>query len=98
MSVDDILPVAQDKNLEVSHGSCFSHPKSDLSKSWHLYLQNESRMESHRVPVAHVCNPSYSVGRDQENLSLKPAWANSSQDPISKKNPSHKHLVEWLKV
>jgi hypothetical protein len=29
--------------------------------------------------VAHVCNPSYSRGRDQEEHSLKPAWANSSE-------------------
>jgi hypothetical protein len=35
-----------------------------------------------QVPVAHACNPSYSGGRDQEDLSSKPAWANSSQDPI----------------
>jgi hypothetical protein len=36
------------------------------------------------APVAHACNPSYSGGRDQEEHSLKPAWANSSQNPISK--------------
>jgi hypothetical protein len=36
------------------------------------------------APVAHACNPSYSGGRDQEDCSLKPAWANSSQDPILK--------------
>jgi hypothetical protein len=34
--------------------------------------------------VAHACNPSYSEGRDQEDRGSKPAWANSSQDPISK--------------
>jgi hypothetical protein len=34
--------------------------------------------------VAHTCNPSYSGGRDQEDRSLKPAQANSSQDPIFK--------------
>jgi hypothetical protein len=39
--------------------------------------------------VAHACNPSYSGGRDQEDQSLKPVWANSSWDPISKK-PSTK--------
>jgi hypothetical protein len=33
-------------------------------------------------------NPSYSGGRDQD-CGLKPAWANSLQDPISK-NPSQK--------
>jgi hypothetical protein len=30
--------------------------------------------------VAHACNPSYSGARDQEDQSLKPAQANSSQD------------------
>jgi hypothetical protein len=39
-----------------------------------------------KSPVAHACIPSYSRGRDQENFSLKPARANSSRDPISKKN------------
>jgi hypothetical protein len=38
------------------------------------------------VPVAHACNPSYSGGRQQEDCSSKPAWANSLQDPISKKH------------
>jgi hypothetical protein len=36
------------------------------------------------APVAHTCNPRYSGGRDKEDQGLKPAWANSSQDPISK--------------
>jgi hypothetical protein len=31
-----------------------------------------------KVPVAHTCNPSYSVGRDQEDNGSKPARANSS--------------------
>jgi hypothetical protein len=39
--------------------------------------------------VAHAYNPSFSGGRDQEDCGSKPAWANSSQDPISK-NPSQK--------
>jgi hypothetical protein len=34
--------------------------------------------------VAHAYNPSYSGGRDQEDHSLKPAQANSSQNPILK--------------
>jgi hypothetical protein len=34
--------------------------------------------------VAHTCNPSYSGGRDKEDWGLKPVWANSLQDPISK--------------
>jgi hypothetical protein len=43
-----------------------------------------------QVPVAHTCNPSYSGGRDQEDPSLKPAWANSFRDPISKKKTQQK--------
>jgi hypothetical protein len=35
--------------------------------------------------VAHICNPSYSGGRDPEDHSLKAAGANSLQDPISEK-------------
>jgi hypothetical protein len=39
--------------------------------------------------VAHAYNPSYSGDRDQEDRGLKPAWANSSWDPISEKlNPA----------
>jgi hypothetical protein len=34
--------------------------------------------------VTHACNPSYSGGRDQEHHSSKPAWANSSLDPVLK--------------
>jgi hypothetical protein len=40
--------------------------------------------------VAHTCNPRYSGGRDQEDLSWKPKQENSSRDPILKKNPSQK--------
>jgi hypothetical protein len=37
----------------------------------------------------HTCNPNYSGGRDQEDHSSKPAWANSSPDPIPKKSITH---------
>jgi hypothetical protein len=37
------------------------------------------------APMAHTCNRSYSGGRDQEDCNLRPAWVNSSQDPILKK-------------
>jgi hypothetical protein len=47
--------------------------------------------------VAHICNPSYSVGRDLEDHGSKPAQANSSQDLISK-IANRKGLTEWLKV
>jgi hypothetical protein len=49
------------------------------------------------VLVAHACNPSYSGGRDQEDLGSKPAQANSSRDYVE--NTGHiKELLEWLKV
>jgi hypothetical protein len=47
---------------------------TDSNKTWN----------TGRVLVAHVCNPSYSGGRDQEALGSKPVWANSSRDPVSK--------------
>jgi hypothetical protein len=40
--------------------------------------------------MAHVCNPRYSGGRDQEDHSSKSAWANSMQDLISKKTLHNK--------
>jgi hypothetical protein len=38
-----------------------------------------------QAPGAHVCNPSYSGGRDQEDGGSKTAQANSLRDPSSKK-------------
>jgi hypothetical protein len=40
--------------------------------------------------IAHICNPSYSRGRDQEDQGLKPSQANSSKDPITKKPTTKK--------
>jgi hypothetical protein len=48
--------------------------------------------------VADTCNPCYSGSKDQEDHSSKPAWANSSKDPISKKTYHKKGLAEWLQV
>jgi hypothetical protein len=48
--------------------------------------------------VTHTYNLSYSGGSDQENHGSKPAWANSSRDPTSKKSFTKIGLVEWLKV
>jgi hypothetical protein len=51
------------------------------------------------VTVAHICNPSFPGGRDQEDHGSKPAQENSSTDPILEKKKNHrKGLVEWLKV
>jgi hypothetical protein len=48
--------------------------------------------------VAHVCNSSYSGGREQEDRGLKPARANSSTRPYLEKPFTKIGLVEWLKV
>jgi hypothetical protein len=47
------------------------------------------------VLVVHSCNAGYSVSRDWEDRGLKPARANSSQDP--QRTHHRKGLVEWLK-
>jgi hypothetical protein len=43
-------------------------------------------------------NPIYSGCREQEFRGSKPAQANSSRDPISKKSITKIGLVEWVKV
>jgi hypothetical protein len=46
--------------------------------------------------VAHACNPRHSGGRNQENHSLKTAWANTLQDPISKIPITHKKRADGV--
>jgi hypothetical protein len=46
------------------------------------------------VLVAHIYNPSYSEGRDQENCGSKPAWANISARSYLKKKPFKKRSAE----
>jgi hypothetical protein len=41
-------------------------------------VEDNSKISLSWVLMAHASNPSYSGGRDQEDLSLKPAQANSS--------------------
>jgi hypothetical protein len=60
------------------------------------------RTQDHLDAVAHICNPRYLGGTDQEECSSKPAQANHSQDPISKISnikkkvhpPTHAH-PQW---
>jgi hypothetical protein len=53
---------------------------------------------SGQVPAAHVCNPSYSEGRDQEDGSSKQAWGKYFMRPYLEKKPNTKKgLAEWLK-
>jgi hypothetical protein len=49
--------------------------------------------------VVHTCNPSYSGGRDQEDLGSKPPHRQIVQETIAQKKTLHKKgLVEWLEV
>jgi hypothetical protein len=56
------------------------------------------KTELSRMPVAHACIPSYSVGKNQEDLISKPGWQiickTLSQNTLLQKIG----LVEWLKV
>jgi hypothetical protein len=75
---DRFIPLLKHTISEDPKGTCdlFSHKNF-------MYLS--------QVPVAHICNPSYSGGRDLEDCSWKPARANTSGDPISKKNTTKKY-------
>jgi hypothetical protein len=57
---------------------------------WHKDYKACKEVEKCQVPVAHTYNHSYSGGINQEGGSLKPAWANSLQDTISKKSITKK--------
>jgi endogenous inhibitor of DNA gyrase (YacG/DUF329 family) len=65
-----------------------------------FYMNKTSNKNQETSPalVAHVCNPSYSGGRDQENHGSKPAQANSSVRPYCKKTFTKIELMEWLNV
>jgi hypothetical protein len=62
-----------------------------------MRTEDESQ-PSRALLVAHVCNPSYSGGRNQEDRSSKPTQANSSTRPYLEKPFTKIGLVEWLKV
>jgi hypothetical protein len=56
--------------------------------SFNEFVQLDKDSIQSQVLVAHTYNPSYSGGRGQDRGS-KPAQANSSQNPISKKKKIH---------
>jgi hypothetical protein len=66
-----------------------------LSSSPSTAKKKKKEKYESQEPVAHTCHPSYSGGRDQEDHGSKPAWANSSRDPISK-NTHYKGLANGL--
>jgi hypothetical protein len=59
----------------------YRHPLPPPQQS--QWLKANKTLKS-QTPAAHACNPSYLGGWDQEDCGSRPAWANSSQDPISK--------------
>jgi hypothetical protein len=50
---------------------------NNIFRYQHLYHYKENRNRA--SAVAHVCNPSYSGGGDQEDHSSWPAWAKVSE-------------------
>jgi hypothetical protein len=68
--------------------------ESTLNGEWKRKDLIQGLKKMSPVLVNHSCNPSYSGGRDQENLSSKPPWANTLQDPISGK-AHHKKSGGW---
>jgi hypothetical protein len=63
-----------------------------------VLILNEKDGEILQAPVAHVCKPSYSGGRDEEDHGPKPAQENSSTRPYLKKPFIKIGFVEWLKL
>jgi hypothetical protein len=68
---------------------CASSPKT-------IPLSNNKDDTPREALVAHTCNLSYLGGRDQKDLSLKPAPANSLET-LSQKYPAQKGLVGYFK-
>jgi hypothetical protein len=50
---------------------------------------------SSQALVAHTYNPTYLGCRNQEDLGLKPSWANSSARSYLENTHHKKGLVEW---
>jgi hypothetical protein len=61
-----------------------------LSSNPYIYKKNLSWAR-----MTHAYNPSYSGGRNQEDLGSKPAWAYRSRDPISEKTHHKKRRGGW---
>jgi hypothetical protein len=76
----------------VGDGVCELRASGIQAPGWVLWYICPQDHQKIWVPVAHAYNPSYSSGRDQEDQGLKPAWANSLQDPIFKKTHHKKGL------
>jgi hypothetical protein len=76
MLLDSTTGLYHDKlimcGLPSKYEALSSNPRTAKKVKMHSKKRKESAL------VAHACNPSYSGGRDQEDLGSKPAQANSS--------------------
>jgi hypothetical protein len=70
------------------HAFCFLPVAATLESQFSNLLRSATsrtwKCLTGRMLVVHTCNPSNLGGRDQKDLGSKPAWTNSSLDPISK--------------
>jgi hypothetical protein len=71
-----VLPIWRQIGDPHASASCLC-----LRSSWDYSLKT---IRLSRAPVAHACNPSYLGSWDWEAQVSSPAWANISQDSISK--------------
>jgi hypothetical protein len=58
-----------------------------------LQSLREQKKKIAQLPVTHTCNPSYSTGRDQEDIGSRPAQGNS--ETLSQKYPTHTQKWGW---
>jgi hypothetical protein len=86
-------------SISTQHDIFENHPFVYIfSLTCSILFTSMSNFVLSQVLVAHTCSPSYSGGKDQEDLGLKSVWANRWRDPVLKKPLTRKGLVEWLKV
>jgi hypothetical protein len=71
----------EDVKSEVFNSTAQAILDSDYIR-WSIF-QEQTKAHLSRALVVHACNPSYSGGSDREDWGSKPAWRNSSWDPIS---------------
>jgi hypothetical protein len=75
-------------NLHIYSQLVFNNGAKNTHRGQDSFLLNTTGKSW--VLVAHVCNPSFSGDRDQEDGSSKSAQANSLQNILSKK-----HIMKW---
>jgi hypothetical protein len=83
------VPVATFGGLNLFSQSAsgpYSFKELPLGGYMELNVKNDFKTEVFLGVVAHACNPSYLRGRDQKDLSWRPAWVKSPEP----------YLNQWL--